>query len=500
MTFKAFWLLLHKQITQKWGRFLLASGGIMIGIWAITLTSSLSFGLSETIVKAINSQAVAREVTVYRTPTNQTDFFQISEAPTFVPLSLKETQALKQKNPDILDIVPRELIGFYQVKDGQSCIEREKKSQVDNTNQITNIQTNPELAPSDNLEFIQQQIDFDLKCPTINLTSTIFQYFYDTNRTNWYGKTDKINRNEIVTCFKCGSLDFYKSFNIENPQDLVGKEIQLEYKQSPNALEAGKTQSVISFQTDTSIKTSKIETFKIVAVIDDRDANTVSFTGGSLNFYIDFSHFQDAIKLKYPEKNPDSLGYLENVAYVNNYQNVDKVISNLKTQQYLPFSLTQALISSVKTTFTILSGVLSGFGFIALIASVFGIINVMTISVLERKKEIGILKSLGARDRDIFGIFFLESSSLGFIGWLFGTLLAMGMGSLISLIFRALIENNAEWRNNLEGLNINDFSPIFPAWLLLGTLAIAIIFTAISGLFPAIRASKQNPVDVLRSE
>lgn len=500
MTFRAFWLLLHKQITQKWGRFLLASGGIMIGIWAITLTSSLSFGLSDTIVTAINSQAAAKEIRVYRTPTNQTDFFAINEAPSFLPLSLKELDTIKQKNKNIIDIVPAELIGFYIIKDNQaSCVELENKAQIGSA------PTNSDQAPAPqnpdpSQQSAQLSADFVKKCPNITFTSNVFQYFYETNRTNWYGKTEKLGRNEIAVCFECGSLEFYKNFNIEKPEDLLNKEVTLEYKQSPFALEAGKQQSVLSFQTDTSIKTSKIEKFKIVSVIDDRKANNFSFTGGSLNFYTDFSHFQDAIKLKYPEKNIDNLGFVENVAFVDSYQNVDKVISDLQADKYLPFSITQSLISGVKTAFSVLTAVLSGFGFIALIASIFGIINVMTISVLERKKEIGILKSLGARDRDIFGIFFLESTSLGFIGWLLGTLLAVGVGSIISLVFRILIENDESWKSNLESLNITNFGPIFPWWLLLGTLAIAITFTAISGLFPAIRASKQNPVDVLRSE
>jgi len=494
MTLQAFLLILRKQISQKWGRFLLASGGITVGIWAITLTSSLSFGLSDTIVTAINSQAAAREITIYKTPTNQTDFFQISEAPSFVPLSLNQLETIKNSNPDILEIVPRELIGFYQIKDGQSCIKERDKIAADN------ILAQASGTPPTEQELLQKQNDLNQKCPTINFTSTIFQYFYDSNRANWYGKTEKLAPGEIAVCYECGSLEFSKGFNVTKPEDLLGKEISLEYKQSPLAFDAGKTQSVLTFQSDTSITNSKIQTFKIVSVIDDRKANSFSIAGGNLNFYADFSHFEEALKLKFPDKDLKTIGFTENSAYINNYQNVDKVINNLKNDGYLPFSITQALISGVKTIFNILTTVLSGFGFIALIASVFGIINVMTISVLERKKEIGILKSLGARDRDIFGIFFVESSSLGFIGWLFGTLLAVGMGSLISLIFRILVDNNSEWKSNLEGLNISQFGPIFPFWLLLGTLGIAIVFTSISGLFPAIRASKQNPVDVLRSE
>jgi putative ABC transport system permease protein len=172
----------------------------------------------------------------------------------------------------------------------------------------------------------------------------------------------------------------------------------------------------------------------------------------------------------------------------------------LRGDGFFTFSLAEVLIGSVQAAFNVLTIVLSGFGFIALVASIFGIVNVMTISVLERRKEIGVLKSLGARDMDIFKIFFLESAVLGFIGWLGGTLLGLFGGFLISTIFKAFINSNSDWKKNLEGLNIDNFSPSFPWWLLLGTLAVALFFTTLSGIFPAIRAGRQNPVEVLRSE
>ena len=58
MSLYALYLILIKQLQQKWGRFLLASGGIMVGIWAITLTTSLSLGLSSTITEAIKKGAI----------------------------------------------------------------------------------------------------------------------------------------------------------------------------------------------------------------------------------------------------------------------------------------------------------------------------------------------------------------------------------------------------------------------------------------------------------
>ena len=90
--------------------------------------------------------------------------------------------------------------------------------------------------------------------------------------------------------------------------------------------------------------------------------------------------------------------------------------------------------------------------------------------------------------------------SLGFIGWSMGTILSLIVGGIVSLIFKFVFNSNADWKRNLEALNITEFSPSFPWWLLGGTLLLALVFTVLSGVYPAIKASKQNPVDVLRSE
>ena len=100
MTFQSLLLILRKQISQKWARFLLASGGIMIGIWAITLTSSLSFGLSDTLVKAINSQPFAKEFVVGKNSDGKSSAFNLDPSVKPMALSLSEIQSIKNKYPN----------------------------------------------------------------------------------------------------------------------------------------------------------------------------------------------------------------------------------------------------------------------------------------------------------------------------------------------------------------------------------------------------------------
>jgi ABC-type antimicrobial peptide transport system permease subunit len=501
MTLSSFILILQRQLTHKWGRFLLASGGIMIGIWAITLTTSLSFGLSDTVVKAINSQPSAKEFSLYKTIDLKTSFFDIQEAPKFVAIGKKEITELKNKNPHIVSISSQSILNLFLNTSGESCVQQSNKN-IATATALANLSVDPANSnQTDEAITAQQksQTDFDAKCRTISIVGGSYQNFYESNKTKWLGSTQEPTVNEIVTCFKCGSLDLGKVLGASEPKDLIGKTINTEYQSAPVTYEAGKVVDVLNADRGSAkIKTQNSAPLKIVAVVDDRDDN--AFGGGNTNFYVQESLFTEAIKLAKPETNIENIGFVQYSVVVDDYNNLDKVLESLKNDKYLAFSLLQNIINSIKTAFIVLQIVLAGFGFIALIASVFGIVNVMTISVLERQKEIGILKSLGAKNSDIFNIFLIESAMLGIIGWLLGTLISVGMGYGISAASIAIINSNKDWKANLDALNIQSFGPQFPWWLFVGTLLIALIFTIMSGVFPAIKASRQNPVDVLRAE
>jgi putative ABC transport system permease protein len=110
----------------------------------------------------------------------------------------------------------------------------------------------------------------------------------------------------------------------------------------------------------------------------------------------------------------------------------------------------------------------------------------MITSVLERYKEIGILKSIGARNSEILGIFLFESAFLGLVAGILGVLLGWGLSSLAGTI--------------LNTLGYGFLKPFYSSALFGGLIGFAVLTGAISGMFPAIRASKINTVDALRYE
>ncbi len=124
--------------------------------------------------------------------------------------------------------------------------------------------------------------------------------------------------------------------------------------------------------------------------------------------------------------------------------------------------------------------------FISVVISAINTANTMVTSVLERIKEIGIIKSIGAKNSEIFNIFLFESSFLGLVGGLVGVFL----GWLLSSIGGA----------TLKAVGFGFLQPYFSWSLFLGCIAFAVIVGAISGVAPAINASQRRPVDALRDD
>jgi ABC-type antimicrobial peptide transport system permease subunit len=503
MSPQAIIIILSRYLKQKWGRVLLASAGIMIGVWAITLTTSLSLTVQSTLVQAVNSQTIAREIAIQKLENEKTDLFELTGPPVYKGISRESLANIKSKYTNIVEVVPSSTAVFLAHNPEFSkieCVNTQEKitpisSSIGNRSESSSPADTVDMTNSTESDKLKEELKS--KCLELNLISYNFQNFYEANRKNWTGKNTQPDKNEVVLCFRCGNTELNKKYKVSSPEEMIGKTFSGEFSQSPDYLLENQLLDVINPpQNEKNIKTSKSKEFKIVAVIDDREREP-----SSINLsYFNFEHFEESIIQANPKLSAKDILYAQADIYIDDYNNLDKVINQLKSEKFLTISIAQFLIQSIQVVFQILIYVLSGFGLIALIASVFGIINVMTISALERRKEIGILKSLGAKDRDIFILFIVESGFLGFFGWILGTLSAYFSVLSILTIYKAVVDNNAEWRSNLETLNIDQISINMPFWLLLTTLGVAMFFTLISGLLPSLSAARQNPVDVLRNE
>ncbi|MEK6927854.1 MAG: ABC transporter permease [Nanoarchaeota archaeon] len=147
----------------------------------------------------------------------------------------------------------------------------------------------------------------------------------------------------------------------------------------------------------------------------------------------------------------------------------------------------EELLASFSTILNIITGFLLGIAAISLLVGGIGIANTMYASTIERTKEIGTMKAVGAKNSDILSIFLIESGLLGLSGGIVGVLI----GTIIS--------KTIEFIANTK-LGVGMLQAATPWYLFIGCLAFAFIAGAVSGIWPAYKASKLNTVDALRYE
>ena len=169
---------------------------------------------------------------------------------------------------------------------------------------------------------------------------------------------------------------------------------------------------------------------------------------------------------------------------------VEGIETAIRNMGFSAFSLLDAT-RNLRLFFAVFDLLLAIFGSLALAVATLGIINTLVMAILERRREIGVLKALGAADRDVKQLFFVEAGVMGLLG---GTL---GVG------FGWLIGRAVTWGTNIY-LRRQNLPPahVFsvPWWLVLGAIAFAIIVSLAAGLYPASRAARLNPVEALRYE
>lgn len=169
---------------------------------------------------------------------------------------------------------------------------------------------------------------------------------------------------------------------------------------------------------------------------------------------------------------------------------VEAIETAIKGMGFGTFSLLDAT-RNLRLFFTIFDLLLAIFGSLALAVATLGIINTLVMAILERRREIGILKALGAADRDVKQLFFVEAGVMGLLGGTLGAGLGWMIGRAITIGTNLYLK-----RQGLPGAHV--FS--VPWWLVLGAIAFAVIVSLAAGLYPATRAARLNPVEALRYE
>jgi len=251
-----------------------------------------------------------------------------------------------------------------------------------------------------------------------------------------------------------------KNFQLDNPGALIGKDITF------NLITAS------SGDQFAGIKTTEIKT-KIRGISSDDVLNSATLPLAQLQKSINFSTYS-SLRVKASDR---------------------KKVEQIRTDiEKLGFSTTSVvdLINQIDNVFFITQVILGIIGGIALLVALIGIVNIMTISLLERTHEVGIMKAIGATNKDIRRIFQYEVMFFGLFGGVFGIGGAWLVGFLINSLIGYLIA--------ISHIDTKMHLFVTPALFATEMLILTILVSLLAGVYPARRASKLSPSEALRYE
>jgi len=168
-------------------------------------------------------------------------------------------------------------------------------------------------------------------------------------------------------------------------------------------------------------------------------------------------------------------------------KDVDIVSAQVKKMGYQVTTI-KDLIDQIDKIFVLIQIILGLIGGIGLLVSSLGIINTMTISLLERTREIGIMKAIGASNQNIRMLFLLESALIGLIGGLAGVGLAIAFGSTFNFVLNMFISSS--------GQHLDVF--VTPINFAMAMVLVAVLISVFAGIYPTARAQRLAPIDALR--
>ncbi|OGN75733.1 MAG: hypothetical protein A2X25_02915 [Chloroflexi bacterium GWB2_49_20] len=193
--------------------------------------------------------------------------------------------------------------------------------------------------------------------------------------------------------------------------------------------------------------------------------------------------------------NYNKSGYNQVVVKVDSVDHVVDVndqITALGFQAYTPLSFVQG----INNFYQILQVIFGGVGAIALLVAAIGIANTMAMAILERTREIGLMKAIGATNRDVLTIFLGEAAGIGFVGGLGGVLIGWLSGQALNVVAIVYLAGQV----STQGGAPPSVAVYTPAWLPIFALLFSTLIGLISGLYPALRAATMVPVIALKYE
>ena len=273
---------------------------------------------------------------------------------------------------------------------------------------------------------------------------------------------------------------------------LLGQELTMRYAQR---LTAQSTSDPAQSDSDSSYSViSREQKLKIVG-ISDLDPDSMRGAARA-RVFLPLKLAQE-LRVMQPSDVRDSMrGFNKQPSYstisvrVKNPKQVEAVEQAIKKLGFNTFSILDAT-RSLRQFFAVLDLFLGIFGSLALAVASIGIVNTLVMAILERRREIGIMKAIGASDGDVRKLFFAEAGAMGLLGGFVGVALGWAIGHIINLGTNIYLKRQALPPENFWAV---------PWWLVGAAIVFAFVVSLVSGLYPAARAARLDPVQALRYE
>lgn len=188
-------------------------------------------------------------------------------------------------------------------------------------------------------------------------------------------------------------------------------------------------------------------------------------------------------------------GYGTVIVKVGDVDKVIEIADQITAMGFQAFT-PQSFLEGINNFFIVLQVIFGGIGAIALLVAAIGIANTMAMSILERTREIGLMKAVGATNRDVLAIFLGEAAGIGFLGGLGGVIVGWLASQGINVLATVYLANQASEQGGAP-LNIAVSTPL---WLPIFALVFSTLVGMFSGLYPALRAATMIPVLALKYE
>ncbi len=188
-------------------------------------------------------------------------------------------------------------------------------------------------------------------------------------------------------------------------------------------------------------------------------------------------------------------GYSGVIVLVKDTTQVSGVAAKI-TNLGLQAQTAQTFLDNINSLFTALQLIFGGVGAITLLVAAIGIANTMTMAILERTREIGLLKALGATNQDVLSLFLGEATGIGLVGGIGGTTLGLILGNVINAIAVPYLQAQAASSSATAPTS----AVYIPFYLPVFALLFSMLIGSLSGLYPSLRAASLQPVIALKYE